>query len=264
MCLKNLRDQGTRITRGNIRWMVRCAGGAGSPPVEHDASGRGGARGANARGRTEPTLGPGHHGYPSVGRSEGTLGNHDQLRGSDGIGLALCHAIHGRGSGRDAAGRCEPTRRHIGLAVRAGNGSHPLPQAPAESTVEQVGQGLLWQLQAGLCISGVPRNLGRGAPGGTTQRLENAVAGRVLCGVISQKQDMTCPQLSGAVQQVVRGCFPPSKNTDKPQVTMCRRSQRHVNRSSSYTSDARERKPIMPKVAFRSSSHHDRDRRACA
>ncbi len=36
-------------------------------------------------------------------------------------------------------------------------------------------------------------------PGGAAQRLEHAVAGRVLCGVVRQKQDMTCPQLSGAV-----------------------------------------------------------------
>jgi len=33
-------------------------------------------------------------------------------------------------------------------------------------------------------------------PGGATQRLEHAVAGRVLCGVVRQKQDTTCPQLS--------------------------------------------------------------------
>ena len=32
------------------------------------------------------------------------------------------------------------------------------------------------------------------------QRLGHAVARRVLCGVVSQKQDSTCPQLGGAEQ----------------------------------------------------------------
>ena len=36
-------------------------------------------------------------------------------------------------------------------------------------------------------------------PGGAAQRLEIAATGRVLCGVVSQKQDTTSPQLSGAV-----------------------------------------------------------------
>jgi hypothetical protein len=45
--------------------------------------------------------------------------------------------------------------------------------------------------------AGVDRPL---QPGGAAQRLEHAVAGRVLCSVVSQKQDTTCPQLSGAVQ----------------------------------------------------------------
>jgi transposase InsO family protein len=36
-------------------------------------------------------------------------------------------------------------------------------------------------------------------PGGAAQRIEHAVAGRVLCGLVSQKQGTTCPQLSGAV-----------------------------------------------------------------
>ena len=42
-----------------------------------------------------------------------------------------------------------------------------------------------------------------GNPGGAAQRLEDAVASRVLCGVVSQKQDSTCPQLSGAVHSEV-------------------------------------------------------------
>jgi hypothetical protein len=36
-------------------------------------------------------------------------------------------------------------------------------------------------------------------PGGPAQRLGDAVASRVLCGVVSQKQDSTCPKLGGAV-----------------------------------------------------------------
>jgi integrase len=35
--------------------------------------------------------------------------------------------------------------------------------------------------------------------GGAAQRLGHAVTSRVLCGVVSQKQHTTCPQLSGAV-----------------------------------------------------------------
>ena len=188
-------------------------------------------RGTGARGRTEPALGLGHHGHPSMGRSEGTLGDHDRLCGSNGVGLALRHAYYSRGSGRDAArsdipavwGGTSPCagdrvsqRQRAGIhvasvsAVRASHGTHPLPYAPAESAVEWVGRGLLRQLQARLCVPGVSRHVGRGAaagagvdrplqPGGAAQRLEHAVAGRVLCGVVSQKQDTTCPQLSGAV-----------------------------------------------------------------
>ena len=189
-------------------------------------------RGAGAWGRTESALGLGHHEHPSVGRSEGTLGDHDRLRGSDGVGLALRHADHRRGSGRDAArsdipaiwGDTSPRagdrvsqRQRAGIhvasvpAVRASHGAHPLSYAPAESAVERISRGLLRQLQTGLCVPGVSRHVGSGAaagagvdrplqPGGAAQRLEDAVAGRVLCGVVSQKQDTTCPQLNGAVQ----------------------------------------------------------------
>ncbi len=127
-------------------------------------------RGAGARGRTEPALGLGHHGHPSVGRSDGAGGDHDRLRGSDGVGLALCHADHGRGSGRDAAGSGIPAvwggtnpragdrvppRQGAGIhvasvpAIRASHGAHPLPHAPTESAVERVGRDVLRQLQAG-------------------------------------------------------------------------------------------------------------------
>ena len=54
----------------------------------------------------------------------------------------------------------------------------------------------------------VGRGAGAGAsedlslqPRGAAQRHEHAVAGRILCGVVSQKQDTTSPQLSGAVQR---------------------------------------------------------------
>lgn len=47
--------------------------------------------------------------------------------------------------------------------------------------------------------AGMDRSL---QPGGAAQRLEHAGAGRVLCGVVSQKQDTTCPQLSGAVHSL--------------------------------------------------------------
>lgn len=140
-------------------------------------------RGAGARGRTEPALGLGHHEHPSVGRSEGTLGDHDRLRGSDGIGLALRHADHRRGSGRDAArsdipaiwGGTSPRagdrvsqRQRAGIhvasvpAVCASHGAHPLSHAPAESAVEWMSRGLLRQLHTGCCAPGVSRHSGRG------------------------------------------------------------------------------------------------------
>lgn len=56
------------------------------------------ARGAGARDRTESTLGLGHDEHPSVGRSEGTLGDQDRLCGSDGVGLALLHTDPRRGA----------------------------------------------------------------------------------------------------------------------------------------------------------------------
>ncbi|TMQ25750.1 MAG: transposase [Nitrospirae bacterium] len=36
-----------------------------------------------------------------------------------------------------------------------------MPHSQAESAVERFGRGVLWQLQAGLCLSGVSRNGGR-------------------------------------------------------------------------------------------------------
>ncbi len=38
----------------------------------------------------ERALGVRHHGHPSVERPEGALGDHDRLRGPDGVGLAVC------------------------------------------------------------------------------------------------------------------------------------------------------------------------------
>jgi transposase InsO family protein len=59
-----------------------------------------------------------------VGRSEGTLGDHDRLLGSDGVGLALRHADHRRGSGRDVA-RSDIPAIWRGMCPRAGDrGSH--------------------------------------------------------------------------------------------------------------------------------------------
>ena len=99
-------------------------------------------------------------------------------------------------------------------AVRASHGTHPLPHAPAEPGIKRLGGGVLWQLQAGLCLSGVSRDGGRHRAStprvdrtlqspSPAQRLGDAVASRVLCGVVSQKQDSTCPKLGGAVQSTV-------------------------------------------------------------
>src|SRR6266850_3065818 len=35
---------------------------------------------------------------------------------------------------------------------RASHGAHPLPHSQADSAVERFGRGVLWQLQAGLCL----------------------------------------------------------------------------------------------------------------
>ena len=189
-------------------------------------------RRAGASLRTQSALGVRHYQYPSVGWTEGPLGHHDRLRGPHGVGVAVCHAHDGRRSRRDAAGGCMaplwgsedpctghriPQRQWAGVhltsvpAVRAGHGTHPVPHAPAEPGIKRLGGGVLWQLQAGLCLSGVSRDGGRrsaSTPGvdrtlpspGPAQRLGDAVASRVLCDVVSQKQDSTCPKLGGAVQ----------------------------------------------------------------
>ena len=127
-------------------------------------------RGAGTRGGIKPALGLGHHEHPSVGRSEGTLGDHDRLRGSDGVGLALRPTDHRRGSRRDAARSDLPAiwrstsprpgdrvsqrqRARIYVAsvpaIRASHGAHPLSHAPAESPIERISRGLLRQLQTG-------------------------------------------------------------------------------------------------------------------
>jgi hypothetical protein len=70
--------------------------------------------------------------------------------------------------------------------------------------------GVLRELQAGLRVPGVPGDVGEGGPPGATvdraqqsagpaQCLGDAVARRVLRGRESQKQDTTCPNLTGAV-----------------------------------------------------------------
>lgn len=135
-------------------------------------------QGAGARGRTESALGLGHHEYPSVGRAEGTLGNHDRLCGSDGVGLALRHTDHRRGSRRDAARSDLPAiwrstspctgdrvsqrqRARIYVAsvpaIRASHGAHPLSHASAQSRIQRPRRGLLRQLQTRLCVPGGSR-----------------------------------------------------------------------------------------------------------
>ena len=127
------------------------------------------------------------------------------------FGETRAHAQGDRVSQRQRAGI------HVASvpAVRASHGAHPLPYAPAESAVEWISRGLLRQLQTGLCVPGGSRHVGSSAaagagvdrplqPGGAAQRLEDAVADRVLCGVVSQKQDTTCPQLNGAVHFCLR------------------------------------------------------------
>jgi hypothetical protein len=189
-------------------------------------------RRASARIRTQSALGVRHDQYPSVGWTAGPLSHHDRRRGPQGIGVAVCHAHDGRRSCRDAAGgdlapvggSADPRTRHripqrqwAGVhlasvsAIRASHGTYPVPHAPAASGVNRLGGGVLWELQAGRCLSGVSRDGGRRRAStsgvdrtlhspGPAQRLGDAVASRVLCGVASQKQDSTCPKLGGAVQ----------------------------------------------------------------
>ena len=70
----------------------------------------------------------------------------------------------------------------------------------AADVANVLGTGYAWKLLAAL-----PEPWEASA---TAQRLEHAVAGRVLCGVASQKQGMTCPQLSGAPQYVPQDHLP--------------------------------------------------------
>lgn len=190
-------------------------------------------RRAGASIRTQSALGVRHYQYPSVGWTEGPLGHHDRLRGPHGMRVAVCHAQYGRRSRRDAAGGFVapvwgsadprtrnriPQRQWAGVhlasvsAVRASHGTYPVSHAPAEPGVKWRGGGVLWQLQTGLCLPGVSRDGGRrsaSTPGvdrtlqspGPAQRLGDAVASRVLCGMVSQKQDSTCPKLGGAVHR---------------------------------------------------------------
>jgi hypothetical protein len=122
------------------------------------------ARRPGAGGRAEPAMGLRHHGYPGVGWTEGTLGDHHRLCGPDGAGVALRHADHGRGFGRDAAGGCLPAiwrrsntrprdrvaqRQWAGVyvaslpAVCAGDGADPVPYASTEPGIERSGGSVL-------------------------------------------------------------------------------------------------------------------------
>ncbi len=93
-------------------------------------------------------------------------------------------------------------------------GSQPgllwLPTDSRAAQASRLGGSVLRQFQARLRVPGVLGNFGEGgAPGAgvdralqptrPAQRLRDAVTGRVLCGMESQKQDTTCPKLSGAV-----------------------------------------------------------------
>ena len=40
-------------------------------------------------------------------------------------------------------------------------GLNPVPHVPAEPGIKRLGGGVLWQLQAGLCLSGVSQDNGR-------------------------------------------------------------------------------------------------------
>lgn len=93
-----------------------------------------------------------------------------------------------------------------------------LPHAPAEPGVERLGRGVFRQLQAGLRVSSLLRDSGDGGtadprvdrplqPAGAAQRFRDAVTGRVLLGLESQKYERTCPKLGGA-QQVVEPAYP--------------------------------------------------------
>ena len=183
-------------------------------------------------GRAQSAVGLGHHGDSSLGRTEEALGRDDRLCGPGGALLALWQADCGRGSLRDVAGgHLSEIRRGAAVgprdrvaqrqragvhfrslrAVGAGDGIDPLPHPAAQSAVKRSGGGVLWKLQARLRLSGMLGDPGGGQvpaarvdralqPHGAAQRFGDAVPGRVLCGMDGQKQDTTCPKLSGAVQ----------------------------------------------------------------
>src|SRR3990172_7697712 len=141
------------------------AGGARDRTASH---------GASASGHPESAVGLGHHGYPSLGWTEGALGHYDRLRRSDGVGLALCPSHHGRGSGRDAAGSgVPPVRRSaqpspgdrvpqrqwagVHLAPlpssRSSDGVDSVPYTSPQSAIERAGGGVFRELQERLRLS---------------------------------------------------------------------------------------------------------------
>lgn len=71
--------------------------------------------------------------------------------------------------------------------------------------------------EGGVPVTGVDRTP---KPGSAAQRFRDAVASRVLCGLGSQKQDTTCPKLSGAVHLLNpvtdSGGSPASDSRDTP------------------------------------------------
>ncbi len=222
--------------RANVRSQDGVAGHAPAwlaiDVSETEDESRTAARGQGGGGGAEPALVLRHHGHPGVGWTEGTLSSDDRLCGPDGAFLAFRQAYHGRGSGRDSQGGHLPAiwggaalcsrdrvaqRQRAGIyfrpvrAVRASDGACPVPHAAPQSTVEGTGRGVLRKLQAGLCLPSMFGELGGSeAPAarvdrtlqsqGAAQRVRNASTSRVLCGVDSQKQETTCPKLSGSVQ----------------------------------------------------------------
>ena len=106
------------------------------------------------------------------------------------------------------AGEMVPKGQVLGLQKRVDELERALGR---KALIEWAGRGVLRQLQERLRLSGMPGNIRGGeTPGAKVdrglqsasppQRLGDALTGRVLCGMDSQKQKTTCPKLGGAVQ----------------------------------------------------------------
>lgn len=195
------------------------------------ASQRPAARGPSPGPGIQSTVGLRHHRHPSLERTKGTPGHPHRLCRSNDSGLALCSPDHSGGLSGDVARSSVPSiwrgpsrraghrvperqwaRIHVASipALCGGHGAGALSHPTTESGVERLSRGLLRELQTGLCLSGLSRDLRGGGPAdpcldsalqraGATQCLTDALAGRVLYRMEGQDATTACPKINGQI-----------------------------------------------------------------